>query len=643
VIAEHHLKMLAASGITAEHAAKRGYMSCGSAQHAYLAKEVRVVKAGVRTPGLLIPLLRADASTWGWQYRPDKPRLRDGKLVRYETPWQQRNGLDVPPGVGPMLDDAAVPLWITEGSKKADCGALHGFCVVALTGVWNWLTTSTAGSKMALEEFREIPLNGRRVVLAFDGDVARKVPVQKALHALAQHLAYKGARIEYLHLPDTDNKTGLDDYLMSGNTAEDLWRLVKPISPTPADGRKSEAPPEPEPEPEPPTQPIDGAELLDDIVEWFGRYIRVSWSPDLSVLALWTVHTHLAGELGTTPRLQLDSVLPESGKTTVLDHLSRLCRAAMLIASPPSPALIPRLLEAGPATLLLDEIDRTLRPDGPATPDLLAVINSGYRAGATRPTLVPVKGGGWEVKPMPTYAPVAMAGNYPNLPDDTKSRCIRILLMPDRDGVVEDSDWEEIEDDAKALHARTEQFADQVHKTVSGLRVDLPDGCKARMKEKWRPLKRVAVAAGGHWPTKADELIKAAVAELDAEREAGLRSLPPGLVLLTDLHHVWPKDIFSVDGLVPTRDLVDSLIRHNPDYWSETSPYGRALTETRFGKLVSASARVTSQRPGGRGHRGYFRRQFELAWKRLGIGTDTPGTPGAPGYPGAPGAWEEFE
>ena len=110
----------------------------------------------------------------------------------------------------------------------------------------------------------------------------------------------------------------------------------------------------------------DGATLLDDIEEWFGRFICVSFEGDLPLLALWTVHTHLARELRTTPRLQLDSPMPNSGKTTVLDHFSRLCHRPIQIASPPSQALIPRLLEHAMRTILLDEIDRTLRPDSPS-------------------------------------------------------------------------------------------------------------------------------------------------------------------------------------------------------------------------------------------------------------------------------------
>jgi hypothetical protein len=267
-----HLAMLACSSITPEHAATRGYQTITSENAATLA-DINIVRPGRRTPGLLVPQLRSDGSTWGYQYRPDDPRLRDGKPVKYETPWQQSNGLDVPPGVGELLGDPAVPLWITEGVKKADCGALHGLCIVALSGVWCWLHTNSAGGKMALPDWRDVALNGgRRVILAFDGDVARNPCVQKAMHALSQYLAYKGALVEYLWLPDTDHKTGLDDYLMAGHTVDDLWRLVKPTPPPPAPVNNSHsAPTPPEPAPEP-VQPVTLEKLHQRCLHWFGEH-----------------------------------------------------------------------------------------------------------------------------------------------------------------------------------------------------------------------------------------------------------------------------------------------------------------------------------------------------------------------------------
>jgi len=378
----------------------------------------------------------------------------------------------------------------------------------------------------------------------------------------------------------------------------------------------------------------DGAVLLDDLEAWYGRFISVSFEGDLALLALWTAHTHLVNELRTTPRLQIDSPMPNSGKTTVLDHFSRLCHRPIQIASPPSQALIPRLLEYEPRTILLDEVDRILRPDSPSTPDLLAITNSGYRVGATRPVLVPMKGGGWAASEMSTFCALALAGNAPVLPDDTRSRIIRVLLMPDLNGTVEDSDWEYVETDALALRERLAAFAVQVRDRVRGMAVDLPEGCIGRSKEKWRPLKRVAVAAGGRWPALADALIVRDVAQEAAEREAGLKTRPPGVVLLADLTEVWPGD----ESFAATRLLVSRLIDHNPDYWGAKSSYGKELTEQRFGRMLLQSANAMSCRPGGSASpRGYLRSQLELAWRRLGIPHQQTGQTGRTGRTGHEG------
>ncbi|QXU55223.1 DUF3631 domain-containing protein [Rhodococcus sp. LW-XY12] len=368
----------------------------------------------------------------------------------------------------------------------------------------------------------------------------------------------------------------------------------------------------------------DRSKVLDDLEAWFGRFISVPDDRDLSLLTLWTTATHLALETYTSPRLLIDSIMPGSGKTTVLDHFQRLCFAPVQAASLSSPALLVRLLQNGIRTICIDEVDRSLAPDKPGVGDLIGILNSGYRRGATRPVLVPAKGGNWEVKEMPTFAPVAMAGNSPHLPDDTRSRAIRVLLMPDLNGTVEDSDWEYIEGDALKLGRRIADFADEVRDHVPTMQVDLPKGCIGRAKEKWRPLKRVAVAAGGHWPEIADELILRDLAEADAERDAGLQSLPPGMVMLRDLFDVWPEG----RDFVPTNELVTRLIMHNPEYWGIKSAYGKELTAHRMGKLVSQASKVTSVRPGGRGPRGYSRAVLAPIWRQLGIGRNESGASG---------------
>lgn len=360
---------------------------------------------------------------------------------------------------------------------------------------------------------------------------------------------------------------------------------------------------------------IDGAAVLDQIVAWLRRFIRVTFDRDYQLLALWILHTYLAVECYTTPRLQLDSLVPGAGKTTVLDHLKRLAYNPIQIASLSSPALLPRLLNNGIRTILLDEVHRTLRADKPGVSDLVAIINTGYRRGATRPVNVHVKGRGWEIADMPTFAPVALAGNNPILEDDTRSRMIRVLLMPDHDGSVEDSDWEYLEEDAKVLQHKIALWTDSARETVTGMHVEVPAGCVGRSKEKWRPLKRIAVAAGGRWPEIADELIRNGLQEDAAAREAGLNKQPPEVVLLTDLHAVWPNS----GHFMPSTELVDLLVGHNPSYWGDNGVYGSRLTETRLGHIIKRATNSTSIRV-GKGPRGYTRAAVQIAWDRLHVG-----------------------
>lgn len=363
------------------------------------------------------------------------------------------------------------------------------------------------------------------------------------------------------------------------------------------------------------------AMLLDRVAAWYKRFVAVTDDADLDILALFTVHTHLAEECYTTPRLQLDSAMEGSGKTTVCEHLSRLACNAVHFASLSSTALLVRILQDGICTLLIDEVDRTLDADKPGVKDLMAVLNSGYKVGATRPVLVPTKGGHWGIEKMPTYAPVVLSGNSPHLPNDTRSRCIRILLMPDIDGSIEDSDWEEIEDRAKALHNDIAAFADSVRDKVKNLKVDLPPGCNGRAREKWRPLMRIAVVAGGPWPEIADRLIRRGLVEDEADRIDGLRSLPPAVVLMHDLHEIWTGGgFFDGQPFVATRELVNRLAFHNPEQWGDFSTYGKRLTETRLGRMITQVAKVHSTRIEHNGARGYLRPDLEAAWNRLGIG-----------------------
>ncbi|WP_344391586.1 bifunctional DNA primase/polymerase [Dietzia cercidiphylli] len=355
--------------------------------------------------------------------------------------------------------------------------------------------------------------------------------------------------------------------------------------------------------------------ILDEVRDWLARYVRTTSPGDLDILALWAVHTHFMGQLYTTPRLLLDSPMPEAGKTTVVEHFARLCFSPSQASALSSAALLARMVRSEPRTLLIDEADRNLDPKRDGVGDLLSVINTGYKRGGTRPVLVPVKDG-WEVQEMSTYSPVLMAGISPNLPDDTRSRCIRVVLMRDHDDTVEESDWEAIEDDADQLAARIAAWAEVVADEVAVNRPPLPEGIKGRARERWSPLKRIATVAGGRWPATVDELATTEAEELKTEREEGHVQKRPALALIDHIAEVWKP----WESFVGSEDLVRRLIIAHPEVWGAESSYGRALTVQRMGRMLSSAYKVhTTRQPTDDRTRGYTARSLDAATSGLGL------------------------
>jgi hypothetical protein len=354
--------------------------------------------------------------------------------------------------------------------------------------------------------------------------------------------------------------------------------------------------------------------VLNRIRNWLQRFICPMDPRDLDLLTLWAAHTHLVMETYTTPRLLIESPVPESGKTTVLEHLERLCVQPIQMATVSSPAMITRVLDTGVHTLLIDEADRSLSPDKPGIDDLIAVLNSGYKKGATRPVLIPSKGGGWDTAMMPTFAPVAMAGNQPKLPEDTLSRVIRVLIMPDHDGLVEDSDWELIEDEADEIATQLVLWANEVREQLRvGERPALPEGAKARTKERWLPLKRVAVAAGGRWPKVVDQLVELDLERMRLDREEGILNEKPHVVLLRHIAEVWiPGERFFT-----TDDLISMLAAKFPTSWGTSDRYPKGLTAQRFGRMLVKNYGVYSCRPDTNGPRGYVASSLSRALRSV--------------------------
>lgn len=366
--------------------------------------------------------------------------------------------------------------------------------------------------------------------------------------------------------------------------------------------------------------------VLDDVREWLGRYLSPASSDDLDVLALWAAHTHVARESYTSPRILVTSPMPGSGKTTVLEHLERLVPYAVTMASVSSSALIPRIIAARETVLLIDEAEKALSPNRPGIEDVLGVLNSGYKVGGARPVLVPSKEEGWVAQSLPTFAPVAMAGNAPDLPEDTMQRTITVTMFPAHEGQVEESDWELIEPDAEGLGQRLAEWADTIREDVRQTRPPVPVGCTGRIKERWLPLKRVAVMAGGRWPDAVDTMIRNNLDDIASDREEGLSTVPIHVHLLRDLHA-----LFKDDGgeFLTTDHILFELTRRHPERWGMDSPFGRPLNAQRHGRMLVKNFSIRSTKDGD-DRRGYFRSMFVPAWRSIGLDDGRPTVPSDP-------------
>ncbi len=182
----HETMLLVESGIAPEIAEERGYRSVEKKA------ELRCLGFGEsqrNVPGLLVPIWGVNGKIETYQYRPDRPRIKDGKAVRYETPPGTRMVLDVHPRVRKMLGDPKVPLLITEGVKKGDALVSWGLVALALMGVWNFRGKNEDGGLTSLAGWESIALNDDRPVsIVYDSDVMRKLAVYKALVRLRAFL-----------------------------------------------------------------------------------------------------------------------------------------------------------------------------------------------------------------------------------------------------------------------------------------------------------------------------------------------------------------------------------------------------------------------------------------------------------------------
>ena len=210
-LATHHASELLKSGITYADAQDAGIYSESDPDC------IKGLLNWKRRPDglgncLVIPYRNAKGRLNGYcRIKPDQPRKSGGK---YEAPKGKGNRPYFPSATISSLDDTSVPLFITEGEKKALSMSIAGYASIGIAGVDCW----GKGGEL-IPDLRQLNWNDRKVYIAFDFDekCTTQKHVNNAIRRLSDALKCEGAEVLIVRLPPGPDrgKQGIDDFLVA--------------------------------------------------------------------------------------------------------------------------------------------------------------------------------------------------------------------------------------------------------------------------------------------------------------------------------------------------------------------------------------------------------------------------------------------
>ena len=337
--------------------------------------------------------------------------------------------------------------------------------------------------------------------------------------------------------------------------------------------------------------------VLDDVAAFVRRHVVFPTDHALTAVTLWIAHTWAAERFYVTPRLVLDSAEPGSGKTRVLELLALLCRRPKLTISTTVAALYRRIAAADvPLTVLMDEVDALFGPrPTPQAEDMRALINSGYKRGATVDRCVG-DGKSIKVEEFSVFAPVALAGLAGRMPPTITTRSVVIHMRRRAPGErVEPFRERDALAAVNPIRERLAGWVDSVAEQLEAARPVMPDRVTDRASEVWEALLAVADAAGEDWPERAREACRYFVLDTDPGE------LSMGARLLADV-----RDVFTARDAdrMASGAVVAALVELEEAPWSDL--WGKPLDQRRLAKELGRYGVGPVQfKLDGQKHRGY--------------------------------------
>ncbi len=149
---------------------------------------------------------------------------------------------------------------------------------------------------------------------------------------------------------------------------------------------------------------VDGAKLIRELTDYFGRHAKFDNVALPTVLALWIVagYAHMAFPI--FPYLSITSAQRGCGKSKVLELLAEVSFRGKPIVTSPTPAVLFRSLHDSAHVMLIDEFEDATEDTKKA---LIAVLNSGFAKGGQVPRCV---GDEHNIKHFQTVQPKSIRG-----------------------------------------------------------------------------------------------------------------------------------------------------------------------------------------------------------------------------------------
>lgn len=349
---------------------------------------------------------------------------------------------------------------------------------------------------------------------------------------------------------------------------------------------------------EPWPDPVDGAQLLDDICDAVRRFVALGEEAAVAV-TLWVIFAYTIGASFVAPILALISPVKRCGKTTLLDVVASLVPRRLMASNITAAALF-RTIEHFTPTLLIDEADTFLA----AHDELRGILNAGH----TRSTAVVIRtvGDSHEPRTFSTWCPKAIA-LIGRLPATLEDRSIVISLRRKAPGEkLERLRRDRIDRDLEPLRQKATRWANDSLASLRAADPDVPAGIHDRAQDNWRPLLSVADLVGHEWPERARRAAGALNRGEEIDQSARVQ-------LLADL-----RALFRAKGRdqLGSAAVVESLCKKEERPWAEWSK-GRPLTKSQLARLLAPfDVRPKTIRVGDVTSKGYRREDLEDAFAR---------------------------